>query len=73
MLTLADFEKTCFVIMPFGIKPVNGRDTNFDAIYQQIFKPAIEAARTEEEEPLKPSRTDEDAFSSSITNSDSLG
>ncbi len=66
MLTLADFEKTCFVIMPFGIKPVNGRDTNFDAIYQQIFKPAIEAARTEEGEPLKPSRTDEDAFSSSI-------
>lgn len=38
----------CFVAMPFGTKPDgNGGNIDFDAVYAQILKPAIEAAGLE--------------------------
>lgn len=45
----------CFVLMPFGKKSAsNGRWIDFDAIYEKIIKPAIEAAE------LTPLRADEE-------------
>ena len=39
----------CFVLMPFGIKPdpTGGKDINFDSIYEDAIKPAIEDAKME--------------------------
>src|SRR6516162_2590001 len=38
----------CFVLMPFGRKPdADGRIIDFDAVYEQFIKPAIEAAELE--------------------------
>jgi|SRR6478609_2331873 len=36
----------CFVLMPFGTKkdPTGGPDINFDSVYEQAIRPAIEAA-----------------------------
>jgi tetratricopeptide (TPR) repeat protein len=35
----------CFVLMPFGKKPdADGRTIDFDAVYEQFIKPAIESA-----------------------------
>lgn len=34
----------CFVLMPFGRKPVGGTSIDFDAVYRKLLKPAIEAA-----------------------------
>ena len=36
-----DYSKICFVIMPFGEKPVGDKNVNFDEIYDKIFEPAI--------------------------------
>jgi hypothetical protein len=46
----------CFVIMPFGIKkdPSGGPDINFDAIFEQGIRPAIERAQ------MEPLRADEE-------------
>lgn len=63
---LEELERTCFVIMPFGVKDVGGRKVDFTAIYEQIFEPAISAVTTPENKRLIPARTDMDAFSSAI-------
>jgi len=46
----------CFVIMPFGTKkdPSGGPDIDFDAIYEQAIRPAIEDAK------MEPIRADEE-------------
>ena len=46
----------CFVLMPFGAKadPSGGPNINFDAIYEQAIKPAIEGAG------MEPVRADEE-------------
>jgi len=46
----------CFVIMPFGTKkdPTGGPDIDFDAIYEQAIRPAIEGAK------MEPVRADEE-------------
>jgi hypothetical protein len=45
----------CFVLMPFGKKPSgSGGIINFDAIYVEMIKPAIEAAG------MEPIRADEE-------------
>ncbi|MFQ6023905.1 MAG: TRAFs-binding domain-containing protein [Acidiferrobacterales bacterium] len=45
----------CFVLMPFGQKPTSaGALVDFDAVYQDLIKPAIEAAK------LEPLRADEE-------------
>jgi len=48
-------QPLCFVLMPFGQKPTNaGALIDFDAVYQDLIKPAIEAAG------LEPLRADEE-------------
>jgi hypothetical protein len=38
----------CFVLMPFGVKPdASGVKVDFDAVYQELIKPAIEQAELE--------------------------
>jgi tetratricopeptide (TPR) repeat protein len=51
-----DTRPLCFVLMPFGTKtdPGSGVTIDFDDVYQQIIRPAIEAAE------LKPIRADEE-------------
>ena len=48
-------KSVCFVLMPFGVKPdASGRAIDFDLVYKDIFKPAIEHAG------LLPIRADEE-------------
>jgi tetratricopeptide (TPR) repeat protein len=61
-----DYTKTCFVIMPFGTKPVAKHKVNFDRIYDDIFKPAIGDVQLPEGGKLKPRRTDKDFFTGDI-------
>lgn len=45
----------CFILMPFGKKPANNsRIVDFDAVYNKLIKPAVEAAG------LEPLRADEE-------------
>lgn len=64
--SMESLERTCFVIMPFGKKTVGDRDVDFNALFDQLFKPAIENAQTPEGKQLLAARTDMDAFSGSI-------
>ena len=51
----------CFVLMPFGRKTdAAGRVTDFDAVYQQIIAPAVNAAE------LDPIRADEEKIGGAI-------
>ena len=44
----------CFILMPFGSKPVGSAIVDFDAVHAILLKPAVEAAR------LQPLRADEE-------------
>jgi hypothetical protein len=58
-----DYEKTCFVAMPFGLKPKDerrDRQVDFDAIYSTIIAPAIERVELPEGGRLRAYRTDRD-------------
>jgi Flp pilus assembly protein TadD len=61
-----DYSTICFVIMPFGEKPVGDRTVNFDKLYDGIFAPAISAVSLPEGGRLEPHRTDRDFFSGDI-------
>lgn len=61
-----DYAKTCFVVMPFGTKPVGKHRVNFDRIYDNIFKPAIADVALPEGGKLRPARTDKDFFAGDI-------
>ena len=63
-----DFARSCFVIMPFGRKPVGDAEVDFDLIYREVFEPAIRATPLAAPESgyLEPRRTDQDFFSGSI-------
>lgn len=61
-----DYDRVCFVVMPFGPKPVAGKTVNFDPIYESVFKPAIGAATLPEGGQLEARRTDKDFFSGDI-------
>jgi len=63
---MAELGRSCFVIMPFGKKDVGGRQVDFNAIYSELFEPAIRSVKTPEGKELLPARTDMDAFASSI-------
>ena len=56
MTVVEDPRPLCFVLMPFGTKPDPGSNVTikFDAIYQEVIRPAIEAAG------LKAIRADEE-------------
>jgi len=62
-----DYQKTCFVIMPFSKKTVGNKEVDFDFIYDGVFKPAIEAVDLPEGGKLVPRRTDKDYFSGHIS------
>jgi hypothetical protein len=52
----------CFVLMPFGRKPdANGRVVDFDAVYLEVIRPAVEDAG------LEPIRADEETQGGSFT------
>lgn len=65
------YDKICFVAMPFGKKNVTDdtstRLVDFDAIYRDVFKPAIANAQLPEGGTLEPRRVDEDPFSAAIS------
>jgi hypothetical protein len=75
-----DYSKICFVIMPFGKKkvapPSDKKDgaaaapaekqVDFDALYSDIFLPAIGAVDLPEGGKLEPHRTDQDFFTGDI-------
>jgi Tfp pilus assembly protein PilF len=66
-----DYARICFVIMPFGSKEVPFEDgttqrVDFDAVYDAVFVPAIEAVTLPEGGSLIPRRTDRDFFSGLI-------
>jgi tetratricopeptide (TPR) repeat protein len=61
-----DYSKVCFVIMPFGTKPVGKRKIDFDRIYDTIFEPAIKGVRLPEGGRLRPVRTDKTFFATDI-------
>ena len=62
-----NYDKICFVIMPFGPKPVGDATVNFDTIYGDIFEPAIKAVPLPEGGGnLEPHRTDKDFFTGDI-------
>lgn len=51
---------TCFVVMPFGTKPVDGAPVPFDAIFDTMLAPAIAGVALPEGGTLTPYRTDRD-------------
>jgi tetratricopeptide (TPR) repeat protein len=57
---LADAQQSCFVVMPFGTKPVNDVPIAFDTIYSTLFVPAIENVELPEGGHLRAYRTDRD-------------
>ena len=63
-----DYTSTCFVIMPFGTKPVGSEQVDFDIIYKEIFKPAVEDVPLPPPEKgnLRAARTDQDFFAGDI-------
>lgn len=61
-----DYSKICFVIMPFGKKMVADKEVDFDALYDDIFLPAIGAVALPEGGKLDPRRTDKDFFTGDI-------
>jgi tetratricopeptide (TPR) repeat protein len=63
---MMDYSKVCFVIMPFGKKAVGDQTVDFDALYQDIFVPAIAAVSLPEGGKLDPRRTDKDFFTGDI-------
>jgi hypothetical protein len=54
--------------MPFGKKRVDGADVDFNAIYDNIFAPAIARVLLPEGGQLQPRRTDKDFFTADINN-----
>ncbi|MEO7134575.1 MAG: tetratricopeptide repeat protein [Vicinamibacterales bacterium] len=69
---MVDYARTCFVIMPFREKDVVDekgvtRAVDFDRIYEQIFAPAIGKVTLPEGGTLQARRTDQDFFSSDIS------
>lgn len=67
MASTIDYTNICFVIMPFGKKKVGDREVNFDAIYRDIFEPAIAVVPLPEGGSLIPRRTDQDFFTGHIS------
>lgn len=63
---MMDYSKICFVIMPFGKKPVGEQMVDFDALYDDIFVPAIAAVTLPEGGRLDPRRTDKDFYAGDI-------
>ena len=56
-VSIEDFRNVCFVIMPFGTKEVGSgeqaRTVDFDAVYESLFRPAVEAVVLPEAEAVE--------------------
>lgn len=65
---MIDYTTVCFVIMPFGVKKVDGQDIDFDRIFDDIFKPAVEGVSLHKPQKgtLSARRTDKDFFAGDI-------
>jgi hypothetical protein len=61
-----DYSKVCYVNMPFGRKLVGGRAIDFDAIYRDVFAPAISAVTLPAGGTLQPHRSDQDFVTGDI-------
>ena len=71
---MREFRDVCFVIMPFGVKPIGtgeeAREVDFDAIYEKLFAPAISEVQLPDSEGggyLRPVRTDKEFHSGHIS------
>lgn len=62
MTTDNDYQRTCFIIMPYGKREVAGSEVDFDLIYREIFRPAIKKVRVNRR-PLIPKRADDSSHS----------
>jgi MinD-like ATPase involved in chromosome partitioning or flagellar assembly/tetratricopeptide (TPR) repeat protein len=67
-----DYGLTCLVLMPFGTKSiVDGhgqmRTVDFDAVYAEVFEPAIRKVTLGDGTALAPIRADQDFFSGEIS------
>ena len=67
MRCLVDYDKICFVIMPFGKKKVGDKEVDFDFIYDNVFEPAVAVVDLPEGGKLEPRRTDKDYFTGDIS------
>lgn len=61
-----DYENLCFVVMPFGRRQVGGVIIDFDHVYENVLKPAIDGARTPEGGVLRACRTDKEFYAGLI-------
>src|SRR5579871_1343764 len=62
---MIDYQRVCFVIMPFGRKDIGGKIHDFDKIYKDVFEPAVSSVVLPEGGFLEARRTDNDFFSGS--------
>jgi SH3-like domain-containing protein len=54
-----DLARACLVVLPLGTRQVGERVIDFDAVWEHLFRPAIEDMRLPEGEPLVPVRVSE--------------
>ncbi|HEU4561158.1 MAG TPA: toll/interleukin-1 receptor domain-containing protein [Longimicrobium sp.] len=52
----AVLSRTCVSVLPFGKKQIGERDIDFDAVWRELFQPAIKATELPEGGSLKPVR-----------------
>lgn len=64
---MENYAETCFIVMPFGKKEADGQTIDFDAIYNSVFMPAVNAVTLPEGGKLVARRTDQDFFTGDIT------
>jgi len=62
-VSVDDYWRTCFVVMPYGVGKVNDEKIDFDGIYSNIFKPAIQRVRVSGSVRLTAHRADQGAQS----------
>ncbi|HEX6910193.1 MAG TPA: SH3 domain-containing protein, partial [Longimicrobium sp.] len=53
-----DLARACVVVLPFGTKQVENRAIDFDAVWEHLFRPAIQDVRLADGEPLVPVRVE---------------
>jgi hypothetical protein len=62
-----DYDRICFVVMPFGKREIDGRHVDFDESYENIFRPGISDIRLPGGGTLEPYRADREFFSGDIS------
>jgi len=67
-----DYSRVCLVLLPFGTKSIVAghgemRTVDFDAIYAEVFEPAIREVRLSDGESLTPRRMDQEFYTGDVT------